>query len=70
MSVDENTLAAHGIVGEMRRKYLDGDRTLQPRVPRPIHFAHSARAQRRDDFVGPSFVPEVRDMVRDRADYR
>ena len=45
-------LPAHRIVREMRRKNLDGDRTVQARVQRPINLAHSARAERRDNFVG------------------
>ena len=36
---------------EVRRQDLDRHRALQPRVPRPIHLSHPARADRRDDLV-------------------
>ena len=45
-------LTACHIVGEMRGKNLDGDRTLQSHITRLINLAHSARAERRDNFVG------------------
>ncbi len=32
-------------------QHLDGDGPLQPRVARPVHLAHSPRADRRLDFV-------------------
>ena len=35
------------IGGELRRQDLDRDLALEPRVPRPIHLAHPARAERR-----------------------
>ena len=38
-------LTAGRIVGEMRRKNLDGDGTVETRIPRPIDFPHSTRAQ-------------------------
>jgi hypothetical protein len=46
------TLPACRIVGEMRRKNLDGNSAVQARIPRLIDFAHPARAERRDNFVG------------------
>src|SRR6267378_4214362 len=36
-------------------KDLDGDDAVQARITRTVHLAHSARAQRREDFVGPEF---------------
>ena len=46
------TLAAGGIVREIRGKNLDGNNALQARIPCPIHLAHATGAQRREDFVG------------------
>ena len=40
------------VAGEGRRQYLDRDVTNEPSVPRPIDFAHAARAEGREDFVG------------------
>ena len=34
---------------------LDRDGPLQPRVPRPVDLAHPARAERRQNLVGPQF---------------
>src|SRR5215469_15526275 len=34
------------------RKNLNGDRAVQPRVARLVHFSHSPRANERHDFVG------------------
>ena len=31
------------------RQHLHGDVTLEPRIPSPIHLAHAARAERRND---------------------
>src|SRR5205085_6908036 len=39
------------IVGETFGQYLDGHLTVQPGIARPVNFAHSARAERRQDFV-------------------
>jgi len=39
----------------MGRKNLDGDRTVEARIARPIHFAHAARAQRRENLIGTEF---------------
>jgi hypothetical protein len=50
-------LAPRRVVGEMVGKNLDGDRAVQARVPRPIHLAHPARTDRRQDLVGTQFEP-------------
>ena len=42
---------AIGIVGERLRQDLDRDVASQLRIAGPIHFAHAARAEGRDDFV-------------------
>ena len=39
------------------RQHLDRDFAPQPRVPRPVDLPHPARAQRRDDLVGPEAGP-------------
>ena len=38
---------------ERLRQHLDRHLALQLRIPRPVHLSHPARAQRRDDLVGP-----------------
>ena len=43
---------AIGIGGEGFRQNLDRDLAAQVRIVSPIHFAHSAGADRADDFVG------------------
>src|SRR5437868_2013910 len=40
-----------GIAGELFRQYLQRDIALQLRVPRPIDFSHSTRAERREDLI-------------------
>ena len=35
----------------MRRKHFDGDVAAEPRVASPVHLAHAAGADGRDDFV-------------------
>src|SRR5262249_44100095 len=40
---------------EVRGQNLDGYDTFQARIARPIHFAHPAGAERREDFVGAQF---------------
>jgi hypothetical protein len=30
---------------------LDGNRSVQPRISRPVHFTHPSRANRREDFM-------------------
>ena len=42
-----------GSLGEVRRKHLDRDRAVQPGIGRLVYLAHAARAERREDFVGP-----------------
>ena len=43
---------ASRVAGEGRRQHFDRDITSEPRVSRPIDFAHAARAGRYEDFVG------------------
>src|SRR5438034_9592154 len=43
--------AALGIGGEDVGQDLDGDVATELGVVRPVHLAHAARADRRDDFV-------------------
>ena len=49
------------LVGRVRRKprskNFDRNCALQPRIPRAIHFARAARAQRRDDLIRTKPVP-------------
>ena len=47
------TLADLGRGGKMRRQDLDRHRPVESGVPRPVHLSHAARAERRDDLVGP-----------------
>src|SRR5207249_3320261 len=44
-----------GVLGEGFWQDLDGDLATQPGVPRAVHLAHPARAQRREDFVRAEF---------------
>ena len=44
---------ALGILHEECMQRLDRHRAAQPRVGGPINLAHAARAERRDDLVGP-----------------
>lgn len=39
------------IVHDRIGQHFDGDIAIQPRIARPIHFAHPARARQREDFV-------------------
>ena len=41
-----------GIMGDRLWEDFDGDVAVQLRIARPIHFAHPAGAQERDDFIG------------------
>jgi len=41
-----------GIARDFRRKDLDRDGAIEPRVPRAIDLAHAAAAQRGEDLVG------------------
>ena len=45
-------LLANGIAGKMCWENFDGNGALQPRVPRTIHLAHPARANRVQDLIG------------------
>jgi hypothetical protein len=47
------TLAARGIVREVRRQNLDGDGAIKPRIARAIDFSHAPRAERRKDIIRP-----------------
>src|SRR5260370_31992522 len=44
-------LLANRIRAELRGKDLDGDAALQPRIARPIDFAHSAGTERSSNLV-------------------
>ena len=46
-------LAQLGSVGEMSGKNLDGDDSVETRVAGFVHFAHSARTDSGENFVGP-----------------
>ncbi len=48
-------LLVYRIRRKLRGQNLDGNAALQPRITRTVHLAHSARTQRREDFVGPEF---------------
>ncbi len=50
-------LLPDGIGRKLSRNNLDRNCSIQPRVPRAIHLAHPARAQRRHDLVRPKFAP-------------
>ena len=45
--------AAIGVGGELRRQGLQGHLPAEPRVARPVHLAHAARAEKAKDFVRP-----------------
>ena len=44
-------LAHVRVAGDVGRKNLDGDRAIEPDIPRSIHFSHSPRAERRLNLV-------------------
>jgi hypothetical protein len=44
--------------GELGRQHLHSHRPLEPRVARPVHFAHPTSAQRREDLVGAEPGPD------------
>jgi hypothetical protein len=44
-----------GIAGESPRQDLDRDLAVEPRIPRPIHLAHAASAQRTNNFIWTEF---------------
>ena len=41
-----------GEAGNLLAQDLDGDGTVEPRVPRVVHLSHAAGAERADDLVG------------------
>jgi hypothetical protein len=45
------TLAHFRIGGDVLGHHLDRDVAIQPAIACAIHLAHSARSERRDDFV-------------------
>jgi hypothetical protein len=47
------TGAAAGRLGSLLIEDLDGDIAAQPQIAGAVHFAHSARAQRRKNLVRP-----------------
>ena len=51
------TLLAHRTRGERRWTNFDCDATIQPLVPRKIHFAHPACTERGCDFIGTKKYP-------------
>ncbi len=46
-----------GVRGDGLRKDLDRDVPIQLPVPRPVHFAHPSRAERREDLVRAETSP-------------
>jgi len=40
-----------GVGGVLLRQHLDGDITIQLRIPRPIHLSHAALTERFEDLV-------------------
>src|SRR5712692_2245341 len=56
-------LQAIRVAGKYRRQNLDGDRAIEPRVARAIHFSHAARTQGRLDFVRPEFRARVQHAI-------
>ena len=50
-------LLSNRIIRKLRRQDLDRHRAFQPRIPRAIHLAHAARAQRGDDLIRTKSVP-------------
>jgi hypothetical protein len=45
------TLQTQRIRGHFRRQHLDRHVAREPRIPRPIHLSHPARAKRREHLV-------------------
>lgn len=46
---------AVGIGGDRRWEDFDGDRTVQPRVTRAIHFSHAPFADMSEDLMRPEY---------------
>ena len=57
--------AGVAVVGAVRRKDLDRDDAVEPRVVGAIDLAHPARADRREDFIRPE--PSARDQIHRRS---
>jgi hypothetical protein len=47
---------AHRVLRHASGKHLDRDLAIELRVARPLHLAHPARAEGRDDLVGAEVV--------------
>ncbi len=45
--------ARFGTIGEMRGQNFDGDDAVKARVTGFVHFAHAARTDRGENFIGP-----------------
>src|SRR5262245_24204168 len=43
------------ILGKLRRHHLHRDVAIQPWIAGPVHFAHSSRANRVEDFITVEF---------------
>ena len=48
---------------ELFLRHFDGDDAVQPRVARPVHLAHAACADGRDDLIGAEFVAAESGMM-------
>jgi hypothetical protein len=46
-------LAQRWVTADMGRQDFDGHRAIEPCISRAIDLAHAARAERRQNFVGP-----------------
>src|SRR5579864_9542847 len=52
----DGTRFVNEALGKLRVRYFDRDVAIQARVARPIHLAHAARADGREDFIGAEAV--------------
>jgi hypothetical protein len=52
-----DAVAGFGVGRERAGEHFDRDVAIEARVSRSVHFAHAARAKRRDDFVGTKTRP-------------
>src|SRR5579864_395662 len=50
-------LSGFDVAGKMFWQNLDGYNSVQPGIARPVHFSHTARAERRDNFIRTEFGP-------------
>ena len=55
-------LAEIRICSDVSRKHFDSDSTIEPRVARLVDLAHSARTERRHNFVRPE-TPTVNRFI-------